>query len=313
MRQYVAWKQQLEEGQKQGVDPDASHFYEDLWCQSVYMNFIHTILNRVNTITGVPYRDDAMILGWAPANEPQCHCDPGGERRVIPSWAHTVAAEIKRIDPRHLIFMDCEGFWGASFMPAGFSKDCGGNPYPCGHNGCDFVADCASPWIDVACCHLYCDLWLPKHQGVRDHPQDANVPDDADEADKLQFSLAWLDAHVAASSQRLKKPLVLSEFGKKKKERSVDEDSREVYFKAVLQRCLHHMTKTEGGGSGGGLSGSIFWTAAARSYPDYDGFTVYLCKGEQKGEEECCPTAKVILEHAAAVQALNRNQRSQEF
>jgi hypothetical protein len=53
----------------------------------------------------------------------------------------------------------------------------------------------------------------------------------------------------------------------------------------------------------GGLAGTAFWLMAAPSYPDHDGFTVYLSTA--RGASSTNHTAEVIRRHAAAVAALN--------
>jgi len=54
---------------------------------------IEFVLNRTNTITGVPYKQDKAVLAWETGNE-----------IVAPfSWTKTVAAYIKSIDTSHLV------------------------------------------------------------------------------------------------------------------------------------------------------------------------------------------------------------------
>lgn len=54
---------------------------------------IEFLLNRVNTITGVPYREDKSILAWETGNETQCPH----------SWTKEIAAYIKSLDSNHLL------------------------------------------------------------------------------------------------------------------------------------------------------------------------------------------------------------------
>lgn len=312
MGQYVAWSRQArgllhattpssflneknEEQTSASAAAIASEFYQDPWCQFTFLNFLKTLILRRNTITGVVYRNDPTILGFAPANEPQCLCDPGCHNNILAKWAHHIAATIKELDPNHVVFMDCEGFWRPTGQPSITCSSSGGgggegNPYDCTYNGCDFIAECSSPYIDVACCHLYPDLWL-QH---------------ASEERRLEFAEGWLDEHVEACAKILRKPLILSEFGKQRTvntNRNAMNTSREVYFQAMYSKCLNHMQQ------GRPLAGSMFWTAAAQSYPDYDGFTMYLPQKKQEiHKKEGDGVAELIKNHVMDVHKLNESQ-----
>ena len=62
MDQYVRWAG--------GTHHD--DFYTDPMIRGWYKDWIAHLLNRVNTITGVAYKDDPTIMTWELANEPRC-------------------------------------------------------------------------------------------------------------------------------------------------------------------------------------------------------------------------------------------------
>ena len=47
-------------------------FYTDEGARKLYKEHVQKIMQRKNTITGVAYRDDPIILGWALLNELRC-------------------------------------------------------------------------------------------------------------------------------------------------------------------------------------------------------------------------------------------------
>ena len=74
-----------------GKEPD------DFWTDpQVIADFEETIrhtLGRVNTISGIAYRDDPAIFGW----------ETGNELDSPPAWTKRIAALMKRLAPNHLI------------------------------------------------------------------------------------------------------------------------------------------------------------------------------------------------------------------
>jgi len=70
---------------------------DDVWTDPQlledFQNIVTFVINRVNTVTGVRYRDDKAILAWETGNE--LHCPP--------EWTKRMAAHIKSQDPRHLV------------------------------------------------------------------------------------------------------------------------------------------------------------------------------------------------------------------
>ncbi|CAK9183930.1 unnamed protein product, partial [Ilex paraguariensis] len=72
-RQYVQWAR--DQGQHLNNDDD---FYTNPVVKGYYKNHVKAMLTRVNSITGVPYKDDPTIFAWELMNEPRCQSDLSG-------------------------------------------------------------------------------------------------------------------------------------------------------------------------------------------------------------------------------------------
>lgn len=254
MDQYVQWA---------GLNTHAD-FYTDARIQGWYKDWVSTLLNRTNSITGVLYKEDPTILAWELANEPSCassgvYADGECDTSTITDWADAMSAHVKSIDRLHLLSVGDEGFFcgaeeswtlndrfGASGFGAGFGENCS--------DGVDTVALAALPNIDLISMHLYPDTWQVS----------------------TEWGTGWIEKHAEAAAE-LGKPLYLGEFGVK------DSSSRASTYASWLAAAQES-----------GVDGSLFWMLAAHQedgtlYPDYDGFTVY------------CPSdaCSVVSDHAA--------------
>src|SRR4051812_42357960 len=108
MDQYVSWA-----GLSHHDD-----FYSNATIRQWYQDWIAHVLNRVNTITGVAYKDDPTIMTWELANEPRCGNGSNGFPRsasctttTITGWADVMSKFIKGIDHHHLTSVGDEGFF----------------------------------------------------------------------------------------------------------------------------------------------------------------------------------------------------------
>ncbi|MGD9632623.1 MAG: cellulase family glycosylhydrolase [Pirellulales bacterium] len=68
-------------------------FWTDPQLIADFKKTIEHVVNRTNTITGVPYKEDKAILAW----------ETGNEIDATPEWTHEIASYIKSLDPNHLV------------------------------------------------------------------------------------------------------------------------------------------------------------------------------------------------------------------
>ncbi len=74
-------------------DKKPADFWTDEQLIEDFKQTIRYTLNRRNTLTGIPYKDDPTILGW----------ETGNELDSTPEWTRQIAAYMKEIDPKHLV------------------------------------------------------------------------------------------------------------------------------------------------------------------------------------------------------------------
>ncbi len=72
---------------------DTEQFWTDPQIIADFKLTIAHVINRVNTYTGVAYKDDKAILAWETGNELKCP----------PEWTRQIAAYIKQLDDNHLV------------------------------------------------------------------------------------------------------------------------------------------------------------------------------------------------------------------
>jgi len=85
-------------------DKPADAFYTDPQCREDFQKTIAFVVNRVNTVTSVPYKEDKALLAWETANEPTCP----------PEWTSFAASAIKAMDTHHLVL---DGFASPRLRP----------------------------------------------------------------------------------------------------------------------------------------------------------------------------------------------------
>jgi mannan endo-1,4-beta-mannosidase len=256
MDQYLLWY---------GLD-EHPRFYTDERVKKAYKDWVAYLINRTNTVTGVPYKDDPYIFAWELANEPRIRNysafdspGQGFDKSTVTAWAKEMAEHIRAIDPQHMIAVGDEGF---------FWREGGPGDFYAGADGIDHDALLAIPDIDYGTYHLYPDHW----------------------ATGTIWGDQWIVDHLDAARDA-GKPTVLEEYGivvtrdDQTKEILKGWDRRERTYRRWNDIILL-----------GGGAGSMYWMQAGyddylkRDYTDYDHFTVYA--------PETDPTARLLQDYA---------------
>jgi mannan endo-1,4-beta-mannosidase len=227
MDQYVRWRG--------GQFHD--EFYTDPAIRGWYKNWISHVLNRVNTYTGVQYKNDPTIMTWELANEPRCRgsgvypSSSACTTTTLVDWAREMSAFIKSIDRNHLVSVGDEGFYcipGAT----DFTENCS--------EGVDSIAFARLPHIDVMSMHLYPDHW----------------------GKDVAFGTQWISRHIA-DAKRLRKAVMLGEFGFRDRSRR----------NPVFQEWTNAVIAAGGNGALYWILSDL--QDDGSRFPDFDGFTVY--------------------------------------
>ncbi len=181
MFQYLEWCGIAPDYDPDGKIRNKDLFYSNECARQAYKDYVEFVLQRVNTLTGIRYKDDPAILAFELANEPRCqngeHCN--GSRFL--DWVEEMAAFFKSIDGNHLLAVGDEGF----FARTGESDN-----YYNGYFGVDWEALLAVENIDFGTVHMYPDHW---------------------EKD-LNWTHAWIENHVVAAEEA-GKPILIEEYG----------------------------------------------------------------------------------------------------
>jgi mannan endo-1,4-beta-mannosidase len=228
MDQYVRW----------AGDDNHDDFYTDSRIVGWYEDWIAHLLNHVNPLTGLAYKDDPTIMTWELGNEPRCKGSglypPSAtcSTSTLTSWVDSVSRYVKSIDKHHLVSVGDEGFYCTDPGGTDWTTNCG--------EGVDSVAFAALPAIDVLSFHLYPDSW-------------GKTP---------AWGTDWITQHVR-DARRIHKAVMLGEYG------ILDKATRNTVYKTWSDAFI------DGGGNGllyWLLAGTY---DDGNPYPDYDGFTVY--------------------------------------
>lgn len=239
--QYVSWSNKnetipypppAENGDWRTYQQYSARFYSDEVAKKQFENHIKKVINRINLVNKIPYKNDTTIMAWQLANEPEGSNNVDAYR----DWIHETAKLIKNLDSNHLVSIGSEG----------------NTPSPA--NGTNFEIDHKSEYIDYCTFHLWVQNW-----GWYD-------PLKAKETYEYALGKAnnYIQEHVKIA-QKLNKPIVLEEFGISRDENSYDANSsvlvRNEYYKSIFEK-IYTLSK-----SFSQVAGVNFWAWGGEGRP----------------------------------------------
>ncbi|MCO5555428.1 hypothetical protein L7F22_008973 [Adiantum nelumboides] len=246
--QYVQWARNAGVSLASGSDDE---FFTNPTIKAYYKNYIKDVITRVNTLTGVVYKDDPAIFAWELMNEPRCPSDPSGDSLYY--WIKEMSSYIKSIDGNHMVEAGLEGFYG----PWSEDKQ---NVNPSGSNlasGTDYIRFSQISAVDFTTVHSYPDIWLEGQSF----------------SEQMAFFTAWVNAHVS-DGFAVKKPLLFAEFGLSKLSQGNDLDEHRVALFSVVYAAICSSAM-----SGGPAAGALVWQLSSQAVDGTmatDGYGVLL-------------------------------------
>jgi len=223
-------------------------FFSDERVRAAYKSWVEHVVSRVNSLDGVPYKDDPAIFAWELANEPRATNAgpmdaPGWTQHTVTAWAAEMSAFIKSLDSQHMVSVGDEGFLYDRGTHFAYS----------GTQGVDHEQLTALPFVDFGTFHLYPDHWNTS----------------------TSWGNQWIQDHISIA-RRLDKPIVLEEYG-------LQVTRSHGHWGDVVQgaqRRRNSYTNWHRLMAGLGGAGSLFWMLAGEEspgqmYPDYDHFVVH--------------------------------------
>ena len=186
-----------------------AQFHQCEPCKKAFLEHIKFMLNRKNSVNGIPYKQDKTIMAWEVANEPRIWNIEN--EKAFTNWLNEVASTIKSIDKNHLLTTGSEGKAGSNDDIAAFERT---------HN---------NPNIDYLTMHIW-----PKNWGWYNINDEKNSTEVA-----IKKTNDYIDEHIKVA-QNLKKPLVLEEFGFPREKESLNKkasvENRDHYYEFVFEK-----------------------------------------------------------------------------
>jgi len=269
MGQYLEWCS-IDPEYKNGEIINKDIFYSNECTKNLYKSYVNHFINRVNSLTGIPYKDDPTILAWELSNElrgnyyNQEYC----QNNEIYNWIKEMSSFVKSIDPNHLLGIGDEGFLNQSN-----SRDDLYN----GSFGVDWEKNLSIQSIDFGTVHLYPEAW------ERDY----------------EWANSWIKDHIKIA-QKHEQPVIIEEFGVNNQE-----VRNEVYqqwanlFENFLGIGVDGDLVWMLGGKVNGFNEENYSIGDFPYYPDYDKYTFW----------EPSKTMNVIKNHSGQMSSSSLNNQ----
>ncbi len=157
-----------------------SKFFKDQKALRMCEGHVKKIVNRVNSITHKPYKQDPAIMAWQLANEPR----KMGSKKAYYNWVNQTSSLIQKLDTNHLVSVGSEG---NAFM--WWSKK--------------FKKEHRFTSIDYCTAHIWVQNWKWYKPEKHSDQKFEKV---------LRKASRYVNRHQK-TAQKMHKPLVLDEFG----------------------------------------------------------------------------------------------------
>jgi mannan endo-1,4-beta-mannosidase len=150
---------------------DHDDFFTDPRMKQWWKDYALMLVNRVNTFTGVAYKDEPAILAWEIGNELRCPSCQGTSK--LPDAIIELATFLRQIAPNQLVADGGDGFDDDPSAYLGLS-----NLYAVrGDEGASFSKLAASDALDMLSYHFYprnyglesardTEIWIARHQEI---------------------------------------------------------------------------------------------------------------------------------------------------
>ena len=194
--------------------------------KALFANHVNYIVSRTNRYNQIKYVDDPTIMSWQIGNEPRAFSDENKE--PFARWMADVAAQIKSLDPNHMVASGSEGSWGCEMDMNLFEKI---------H---------ADPNIN----YLNIHIWPYNWSWVKADSLKELLPRAKENTKK------YIDDHMVIA-RKYSKPIVLEEFGFPRDGFSFSKEApttaRDEYYRYVFDLIRQDRE------SGGLFAGCNFW------------------------------------------------------